>query len=710
MRKFLSFTLCLIMAISSAFAVACDIGGTTTPPDNGNNSNNSNPSAPDNPTPDTPSDTPTSTEFVPITRFVVTSDVHVRENGALESLYRLETIFDTAYEYSDEHSTYKELDAIFFAGDNTDNGYQTEQQLFFNTVSARTRTGTVVKAVMGNHEFYATKTSDGSYSPESMQQAPIKFLEYSGYDSTDAHLVIDGYHYILLSMDKYGNETGLNNQYLSQQKLDWLENELNLALADDPTGDKPIFVFQHVPPKDTMLGSIYYDTYLRELLNDYPNVVDFAGHTHMPMTDQRSIWQGEFTALQTGAMSYLDVTLAGHQKYDQAGVYQIDDDLNYSETFFNNATRNGNMYYIVEINADNVVKIQIMDAINNEIYGHYIIDSFGNPAGFDYTDAREDNDVKPEFSSNDSITVVSNDYQKTVVTFPQATCAEKVNHYRINIEQNGVLIKTDYKPSGEYLGRSKPTTLKATINALEPATTYTLKIYPVSTWAVSGNPIIVELTTTNEETISPDILCANFLANGIATNKVTSNTLTKTGAPTTSLYTDLNRYVADFNGYSAYLFGMNNFYDDIESSFTLEVLFNADYKPSSGYQDIFSNQQAGGFGFEYNSKGEVEFIICVYGSYVNVSVPITTDTWTHLIGTYDGQTLKLYMNGNLVGSKSVAGKLTIPSTGAQNLVIGGDSTSNNSANNFFDGKIAIANLYSKVLTATQVFSIYSSIN
>ena len=112
-------------------------------------------------------------------------------------------------------------------------------------------------------------------------------------------------------------------------------------------------------PKDTMLGSIYYDAYLREVLNDYPNVVDFAGHTHMPMTDQRSIWQGEFTALQTGSMAYLDVNLAGHSKYDQAGVYQVDEDLNYSETFFNTASRNGNMYYIVEINADNEVFINV---------------------------------------------------------------------------------------------------------------------------------------------------------------------------------------------------------------------------------------------------------------------------------------------------------------------------------------------------------------
>ena len=196
------------MALSTTMSFACGMGGSETPP----NDDGGVTPPPITPPPVTPSED----DFDPITRFVVTSDVHVRENGDLDSLDRLNAVFDTAYNYSDNHSTYKQLDAIFFAGDNTNNGYQAEQQLFFNTVNSKTRTDTVARAVMGNHEFYATKTDEGSYSQSSMQNAPVKFLQYSGYQSTDAHLVIDGYHYILLSMDKYGTYTGRANEYLSQ--------------------------------------------------------------------------------------------------------------------------------------------------------------------------------------------------------------------------------------------------------------------------------------------------------------------------------------------------------------------------------------------------------------------------------------------------------------------------------------------------------------
>ena len=154
---------------------------------------------------------------------------------------------------------------------------------------------------------------------------------------------------------------------------------------------------------------------------------------------------------------------------------------------------------------------------------------------------------------------------------------------------------------------------------------------------------------------------------------------------------------------------MSQVYSKIENSFTLEVLFNANQKPTSGYEDILSNQQSGGFGFEYNSAGKVEFIICLYGQYLNVSVDVTAGEWVHLVGTYDGQTIKLYKNGTLVQTKNASGTLTKPSSGSHLLAIGGDSASNGGVNNFFNGKIAIANLYSNPLTQSQISTLYQSI-
>jgi hypothetical protein len=405
-------------------------------------------------------------------------------------------------------------------------------------------------------------------------------------------------------------------------------------------------------------------------------------------------------------MAYLDLNIAGHAQYDQAGVYQLDKDLNHTESFSNSLYRNGNMYYIVEIDENNVVKVIIYDAINEEVYDYYTIDSFGDTTGFDYTDAKRQKAEKPVFSKNENVEILSNSYEKSIITFNQATCLEKVQHYRIDIYKGNTLVKTEYKLSGSYLGRSMPKSLKATIYSLEPSTTYTVKVYPVSTWAVSGTPITTVLTTTaSTATVSPEILQTNFNL-GTATNGLTNADLSITGAPNVYYDESIGRYVGDFNGSSAYSFNMANYYSNISTSMTLELYFKADVKPSAGYQDIFSNQQAGGFGFEYNSAGKVEFIICINGTYQNVQVSVNVGEWTHLVGTYDGQTLKLYKNGVLVGEKSVAGTMTTPSANSKFLCIGGDS-GNGVVNNFFDGKIATANLYSSILTSKQISDLYA---
>src|SRR5262249_3176323 len=75
--------------------------------------------------------------------------------------------------------------------------------------------------------------------------------------------------------------------------------------------------------------------------------------------------------------------------------------------------------------------------------------------------------------------------------------------------------------------------------------------------------------------------------------------------------------------------------------------------------------------------------------------PLPADSWSHLALTYDGVTLRLYVNGLLASSQPRAG--TIASS-ANQLQIGGDSL----YGQYFNGMIDDVRIYNSALTATQI--------
>lgn len=69
---------------------------------------------------------------------------------------------------------------------------------------------------------------------------------------------------------------------------------------------RPFFCVQHPNLKNTLFtywGDKGCDKgRMTEFLKDYPWAVSFSGHSHMALTDDRSIWQGNFTALNTSTL------------------------------------------------------------------------------------------------------------------------------------------------------------------------------------------------------------------------------------------------------------------------------------------------------------------------------------------------------------------------------------------------------------------------
>ncbi len=81
------------------------------------------------------------------------------------------------------------------------------------------------------------------------------------------------------------------------------------------------------------------------------------------------------------------------------------------------------------------------------------------------------------------------------------------------------------------------------------------------------------------------------------------------------------------------------------------------------------------------------------------SEPITTGSWMHLVGTYDGVQARVYLNGVLHASQAVELK-----SQDQDLHIG----SRHGTERFFQGLIDEIGLYSRALEAQEVLALYES--
>ena len=191
----------------------------------------------------------------------------------------------------------------------------------------------------------------------------------------------------------------------------------------------------------------------------------------------------------------------------------------------------------------------------------------------------------------------------------------------------------------------------------------------------------------------------------------------------------INKTAAEFLGsgdasineismYAAYGFGAN-YHATLEDGFSFEVY--AKITDDTMYGTLLGYMQGGGFGIDFdpnnaendlNGGANASIGFCMYdigaGGYVNLyhEEPVELDRYYHVVGTFDGSTMSLYYDGQLIKSTEITGPLQFPQETSQYLGIGGDAGPTDQGVLGMNGSLAIARIYSTPLTASQVYNLY----
>lgn len=97
-----------------------------------------------------------------------------------------------------------------------------------------------------------------------------------------------------------------------RQGPDLKRYEAEIEQAEREFPGKPIFVLNHEPPLNTTYHSrVWGSPQLRTVLERHPRVVQFSGHAHSSVRDERNIWQGKFTSISAGCLQRWAGVLAG---------------------------------------------------------------------------------------------------------------------------------------------------------------------------------------------------------------------------------------------------------------------------------------------------------------------------------------------------------------------------------------------------------------
>ena len=380
--------------------------------------------------------------------FAVISDIHFGDQKNQAWYNRMPRVFKTLTSYEPQ------LQYIFIVGDVSNSGAEDEYQYVrydFNNSKVLNQ-GIKKIFVRGNHDHYNGSTGVSLYDQYITSQ-------------DNFYLNIKGYPFIAVGLDnsKYRGET------FTSDTREFIKKNLADAARNYP--DKPIFVFTHTLPYQTIIGSYEndyaaYDENLDGLFKPYPQVINFSGHTHMGLMDPHQIYQKDYTAVNDGS-----------QKSDShptkfPNTYQLNAD---SEVDYNAITE----CLICHINENDEVVMERWNTARNCKYEKDWVVSppFGQTSSFKYVNRT--GGKNPWWDDNAAVKISDKTATTCNVTFPQAKDDnEGVNRYIISVvNAEGTKVRNDINQSSlQFMCDQQPSEITVPLTGLPTGVDLTVKV------------------------------------------------------------------------------------------------------------------------------------------------------------------------------------------------------------------------------------------
>ncbi len=418
-----------------------------------------------------------------ILSFAVMSDIHITQSNERDHCtFLYKNAIGTAYRLASPRT----LDLVFVPGDVAQNIVYDKPEAIHEINDFKILTDRYLKPetafvfCTGNHDRNRNKSYEKEFTDAfTAREDDVK--RYYKYDvdmdsvysySGNRHAIVNGYHFI---------SVGMFSDYTA-----YLKPILDELTEKEPL--KPVFVAYHYHASNTVYAT-HYETdanedKLKVLLDNYPQVVFFSGHSHSALENPRSIWQGTFTAMETSSVRFLD---------DNSLV-------NFTRKIPVNATHGEVFDYaseaqLVEVDKEGNIRFTCYNCYRGDVIATYTIPSPKADKSHltVYTDQRREKSQLPVFNENARFTLDAIGDGKVSFEFDQAYHENIVWYYEMNFKSENENC-TKLITSRYYDKHGMPYRLSGEIEGLTPENTYSVKLTPFDVWDKPGKALTLEIT------------------------------------------------------------------------------------------------------------------------------------------------------------------------------------------------------------------------